>query len=240
MPDVSGKTLKRMEERVSELVAGFGHYSDIFDQSNLFTGPSLYFHFKTLNLLRSQQTVIETIANDDFFESLYATLASWGLHRMGPGNTKLVELEELKGSVRKQNKRIQEIAKLSIWKLDELDVHHVADLLWEIIAQLRVGIGETKIVAGSKALHHVLPDLVPPIDREYTLRFFYNHTTLNRGDEKPFREMYPWFHYIARSCLEDIQSRLGVRMNTSVTKVIDNAIVGYGLKHLKKRKQKVR
>jgi hypothetical protein len=28
------------------------------------------------------------------------------------------------------------------------------------------------VVANSKALHHLLPRLVPPVDRQYTLRFF--------------------------------------------------------------------
>ena len=32
------------------------------------------------------------LADDVFFDSLYATLAAWGLHRMGPSKTKLREL----------------------------------------------------------------------------------------------------------------------------------------------------
>jgi hypothetical protein len=50
--------------------------------------------------------------------------------------------------------------------------------------------------------------------------------------------MYPLFCRIAAFCAADIRSRLGTGMNTSATKVIDNAIVGYGLEHLKERKAK--
>ena len=55
-----------------------------------------------------------------------------------------------------------------------------------------------------------------------------------QGDERAFREMYPCFHRIALSRKDEIEQWIGVGMNTSLTKVIDNAIVGYGLKHLKK------
>ena len=39
---------------------------------------------------------------------------------------------------------------------------------------------------GSKVLHHVLPDLVPPIDRQYTFKFFYGRTLLSIPEEVAF------------------------------------------------------
>ena len=227
-----------MKARVNELVANFANYCEIFDQAELFTGPSLYFHFKTMNLRRQYRSVSEAINDDKFLDCIYATLASWGLHRMGQGNTKLAEFRELTESFRNQTEQIQEIESRRILEIELQHIDEVAQHLWSVISRLKVGIGKTKIVSGSKALHHLLPDLVPPIDREYTIRFFYNHTTLNRGDEKPFKEMYPRFHHIAISCRAEIKSRIGRGMNTSITKVIDNAIVGYCLEHLKKNKAK--
>jgi hypothetical protein len=97
-----------------------------------------------------------------------------------------------------------------------------------------VGIGSTKIVAGSKTVHHILPELVPPIDREYTVQFFLHHKTFPGGDEKAFRLMYPKFVSIAECCDAEIKSVLGSGMNTSSTKVIDNAIVGYVVRHIKR------
>ena len=41
-----------------------------------------------------------------------------------------------------------------------------------------MSVAAAQIVANSKALHHLLPALVPPIDREYTFRFFYDRTML--------------------------------------------------------------
>jgi hypothetical protein len=227
-------TLRRMQERVSELIESFGQYVDEFDRANLFSGPSLYFHFKTLDLLHRHVSPAEAVKDGEFLESIYATLTSWGMHRMGPRGAKLVEFATFQDSFRQRAEQIQQLGSLSICEVDTRDIPHVARLLWNIISRLRVGMGETKIVAGSKALHHVLPNLVPPIDRQYTLRFFYNHTTLNRGDETAFLEIYPCFHRIATSRRDVIQSRMGKGMNTSPTKVVDNTIVGYCLKHLGK------
>ena len=129
----------------------------------------------------------------------------------------------------------QEISKLSIFKIWELTYQRArefSEVIWRVIAELKVGVGETKIVAGSKAHHHLLPELLPPIDREYTIRFFLHHTTLNQGGRLAFMELYPAFHQIALSCREHIESLLGKGMHTSYTKVIDNAIVGFGKESL--------
>lgn len=227
-------TVRRMEERVGKLIEGFGGYVDEFDQAELFTGPSLYFHFKTLDLLHRHVSPAEAVKDDEFLQSIYATLTSWGMHRMGPGSTKLVEFTRLRSSFRQQAHQIQGLESLHIYEVEARNAGEVARLLWDVISQLRVGTGDTKIVVGSKALHHVLPNLVPPVDRQYTLRFFYNHAGLNQGDERAFCEIYPQFHRIATSCRDAIESRIGKGMNTSPTKVMDNAIVGYCLKHLRK------
>jgi hypothetical protein len=231
------KTLARMQKRVDELIESFERYAttfdESFDQNELFTGPSTYFHFKTLEIRRRHPSATQALQDDTFFEYLYATLTAWGLHRMGRTRAKLEEFVVLMTSFRNLAEKIQQVERFHIGELAPQEIPQVAQDLWEIISRLQVGVGETKIVAGSKALHHLLPELVPPIDRQYTLRFFYHHTSLNQGDEQAFSEMYPHFHHIARSCRNEIQSRLGTGMNTSPTKVIDNALVGYVLQHLK-------
>ncbi len=226
-------TLRRMDDRLQQLAGGFTQYVTAFNRANLFTGPSLYFHLKSLALLRSCSSATMAVENEQFLESLYATLAAWGMHRMGPGGAKLVEFAQFKDSFSAKSAVIQELEPLRIWEIEPRDVLDVARRLWEVISGLRVGMGRTKIVAGSKALHHVLPDLLPPIDREYTLRFFYHHTTLNQGAERAFKEIFPRFHWLATRCQKVIRNLLGIGMNTNPTKVMDNAIVGYVLTHIK-------
>jgi hypothetical protein len=158
---------------------------------------------------------------------------------MGDTKAKLVDFPVMVSSFREQASTINELASLRICDLPPEQVPDVAVQIWSVLSRLSIGIGETKIVAGSKALHHLLPELVPPIDREYTIRFFYQHKTLSRGDQSTFAEIYPHFHRIAVACRDQIETRIGrqMQMHTSITKVIDNAIVGYGLKHLKGNKQ---
>ena len=69
--------------------------------------------------------------------------------------------------------------------------------------------------------------LVPPIDRQYTLMFFFNRKTLDAGDERTFKEVYPHFDHVSRTCRERIAARVGRGWHTSSTKIVDNAIVGF-------------
>ncbi len=220
-------TIRRIDERVTELIEDFDGCCGAFEQAKLFTGPSAYFHSKTFVLLRQHKSAGDAILDTAFLESLYATLTAWGMHRMGPGGAKLVEFPVLADSFRRLEQPIRKLSGLVLADLRVEEVKSVSEEVWAVISQLNVGCGLTRIVAGSKALHHVLPELVPPIDREYTLRFFFNHKTLNQGDAVAFREIYPRFHRIAAECRGKIQARIGQGMNTSATKVIDNAIVGF-------------
>jgi hypothetical protein len=227
-------TKRRMEERVQSLIEHFSEYVDLFYQKNLFTGPSVYFHNKTLEILKGYDQAILVLNDEKFFDYLYATLTAWGLHRMGPGPTKLIDIRDLMDSIQDQKKEIQFLQSLNIDEIPDQNVPLITSRIWALISNIRVSEAKTKIVAGSKALHHILPQLIPPIDREYTLMFFYGHKTLNRGDEIAFKEMYPYFYQISKACKNEIQAFIGMgNMNTSKTKIIDNAIVGYVLTEIK-------
>lgn len=152
---------------------------------------------------------------------------------MGRGYTKLVGIDEMRANLRQQAPLMRELAARRIGDVPPLEVNQVAERIWETMEGLRAGVGRTLLVANSKALHHILPSLVPPIDRQYTLRFFYSHMTISQGDRTAFMEMFPHSQTIAASQQTAIASRLGRGTHTSETKVIDNAIVGYVLRHLR-------
>ena len=229
--------VRRMENRIGELIKDFARYVEVFEERDLFTGPSRYFHLQTIQRLHAFPSPSEAIQDDGFLESLYATLTAWGMHRMGQGDTKLREFHEFKASFVSQLEPIRCLERVKLKEASEGQVPTLTNDVWKIISDLQIGTAETKIVIGSKTLHHVLPDLVPPIDRQYTLNFFYGHKTLNLGDEKPFREIFPQFHRIATACSSKIGSFLSpqwnsrTQMNTSTMKIVDNAIVGYVLSH---------
>jgi hypothetical protein len=123
---------------------------------------------------------------------------------------------------------IEKLTGLEGMRIDRLGPRELArtvETLWDAICGVHIGVGATKLVAG------MLPDLVPPIDREYTVRFFLENKSAIQGDEvkqgNAFRFMYSHFAAICHNKQYEIQARLGTGMNTSRTKVVDNTIVGY-------------
>jgi hypothetical protein len=62
-------------------------------------------------------------------------------------------------------------------RLEELEAFRVdaADRLGQVIESLGVVENKAKLVAGTKALHHLLPDLVMPMDRAWAGKFFQLH-----------------------------------------------------------------
>jgi hypothetical protein len=83
-------------------------------------------------------------------------------------------------------------------------------------------------VAGSKFLHHVLPDLIPPIDRQYTFSFFTGQKVV-ANDKVAFLDCFPKLANIGAACQKPIAEAIGRGgfMATGEAKVIDNAIMGY-------------
>jgi hypothetical protein len=77
-------------------------------------------------------------------------------------------------------------------------------------------------------LHHVLPDLIPPIDRQYTFSFFTGQKTV-ASDHAAFLDWLPQFATIGTRCQQPIRDaiRRGGFMATGEAKVIDNAIMGF-------------
>lgn len=221
------KVLARIEERVSALCRSFPQCVAEFEQAGQFTGPSLYFHTKTLARWAAHASVSDLFDDEQFFDFLYATLTAWGLHRMGPGNTKLVDLDVIRASFKSHEGAIGALRGLTLGAGPARDVPHVAREIWRVVASLKVSVAEARIVANSKALHHVLPNLVPPIDREYTFRFFYGRNNLSIEEGEAFQEMYAALDRIARSNLAAIQEYVGRGWHTSHAKVVDNAIVGF-------------
>lgn len=219
----------RARNNVEALISRFDEYVLRFEERQAFPGPSLYFHERAIDRRRDHRS-IESLFNDTtFFEYVYAVLPAWGMHRMGPQAAKVGDFGAMVDSFSEQIDAIAAVADRRITQIPTTDRDDLARHLWAIIAALKVSTSRTRIVAGSKALHHVLPDLVPPIDRQYTFRFFVGQTQVHFGDQRAFLEWFPLLCEIgerARSNIEGAIQRGGF-MATSRSKVIDNAIMGF-------------
>ena len=222
----SKRVIERMDETVHEIVTRFDSFLERFNHSETFTGPSIYFHNKAIACLKRHRTSVDAILSEELFDWIYATLASWGMHRMGPGKTKLLPIEQIKQSVRAERLLIEQLENIDLPSVSTADIGGISDQIWKLIQSIHVSAAEATIVANTKFLHHILPNLVPPIDRTYTYKCFYGRTNLSISEQDAFQEVYGRFHQIAIAKRDRISQLIGADWNTSSTKTIDNVIVG--------------
>ena len=86
-----------------------------------------------------------------------------------------------------------------------------------------------KIVGVSKTMHFLLPDLVMPVDGKYTMNAFFGYNKLSKTVASEFDDMYSIlqrFHDIAYKYKLSYNNCSVGGWNTSVPKLIDNAIIG--------------
>jgi hypothetical protein len=82
---------------------------------------------------------------------------------------------------------------------ETLDGAAVAERLWSLIEKLRITATSVRLVACTKALHHLLPNLVVPMDRQFTGAFFgWNTYDWQVKEERLFKSAFAVFHEIAR------------------------------------------
>ena len=230
-PRPHSRVFDRALRNVEALVSNFAGYTLQFETSNTFSGPSVYFHRRAIERRRLHGAAEDLLADELFLEYVYAVLPSWGMHRMGAQRAKVTEFDQLIGSIRAATPVLQELWPLDITELDPMAVPAVAEQAWQVIASIRASTSETQIVAGTKVLHHILPDLIPPIDRQYTFRFFTGQKAVHAGDRQAFLDWFPYFAEIGRRCQRPIDAAMlrGGRMAAGRAKVIDNAIIGFML-----------
>jgi hypothetical protein len=157
---------------VSVLIAEFPRWLEYFEQHYPFTkSGQLALHRKTMELRKAHVSVSDAISDAVFVGSLYETLRAWGI---GSRRSNLRSLPDFATALQMA---LPAIAALEVPRIDAegLNVDHTVDAVWNAIETLNVVDNNAQLVAGTKTLHHLLPELVPPMDREYTQRCFSAH-----------------------------------------------------------------
>jgi hypothetical protein len=218
----------RLSERVDALVGSFAASVAAFEASEAFPGPSLYFHLRAIERRRQCETAKSLLDDQLFLEYAYAVLPAWGMHRMGAQAAKVGDFAHIVSALREAEPALQRLWPLRITTLSPQSADQVAMVAWDIIADIKVSTSRTQIVAGSKMLHHLLPDLIPPIDRQYTFNFFTGQKMVT-SDRAAFLDWYPRLAAIGARCQQPIYDAIncGGFMATGEAKVIDNAIMGF-------------
>ena len=216
------------------------YFARSYEQFADFGGPCVYFHHECLRACAT------AFLSDRHVEMLYATLTAWGMHRMGSAartKTKLANWERFSGSIAANAARLREFRGLSMLDAGEEEYLSAVAQLRPIYESLDLTEAKATVVVNSKALHHILPEFIPPIDRQYTIRFFtqtpdrwrdqsgkYRPVPLPPTGEAQFtlfartcRDLKRMADRVDRALFEDQRRRYAL----AAPKALDNAILNY-------------
>lgn len=213
------------QSKVLDILNNLKTYHEAFYKAETFGGPSLYFHRRTLEMANSDNFEL-------YLEFIYATLASWGMHRMGKGGSKMQGFDVFKESILRIREQIEEAKRI--------DYQNMTDSNWrcleKIFRSINVMASGTKIVGNSKVMAHLIPNIIPPIDREYTLKYLKGNPNIRNGldyEWQLMREILSKFfipvasnHRFLNKAQEWIGDQQKYPWDTSVFKVIDNLVIG--------------
>lgn len=211
--------------KIREILSNAENYHDAYYKAETFRAPSLYFHQRALATRYAPVSFTH-------LEYVYATLASWGMHRMGRSGSKMRSFEVFSQSVQTLKGRIAEA--------QNFDFREMSEINWAILKEIFFGVkvmaSGTTLVGNSKVMHHMLPNVIPPIDREYTLWFLRGNTTIRNDLEAEWllmKEIISQF-FIPVSSDMTFYSKAEQWMkrneeypwDTSIFKVVDNLVIG--------------
>lgn len=204
------------------LIERFKMFLDAYDRYCPFKRfGQLEYHVETIRRLRALGSAQAATNDIAFLESLYRTLQAWGI---GSRGSILKPFPSFVDSLQAKAAEIRALDGLALEQRD-LAVTGVAKRLAHLMQTLEIVDNKSRVVPGSKTLHHLLPELVVPVDREYTQRFFgWHNPQFQFSPEACFIEAFHGFVKIARAT--NPAQYVGEGWYTSPTKVIDNAVVG--------------
>lgn len=220
-------TPEALESRVSEVVDHFEEYLDAYDEESPFKRRGQFeLHRATIDRRRSLGSADAALDDDRFLSLLHRTLNAWGI---GIRRSRLAPLPKFRAALERHRESITLLDGRSIEDA-QLNQRAVGDLVFALIDQLGVVDNKARLVAGSKTLHHVLPDLVPPMDRAFTGAFFgWSTPSWQDRQRQIFDEAWPVFVRVARTTQPS--GFVGSGWRTSTTKLLDNALIGYCIRH---------
>lgn len=241
-----------VDGQVDELCENFDTYIAEFKGSHMNSRKYVSCHKETIDLGKKLGGVAKSIESDEFLCSLYSTLVAW---KMDDWKANLQEYDEFVKAIRMFSPLIVSLEGVGLAQIDDADITRVlfsefkpylagwglghideADITRELLYAIvhKMGLSQMRVqtITGAKALHHMLPQLLPPIDGRYTGRFFQYSGSGFQNNKRAFNLMLSSFKRIAQDPKVDLGRYVGTAdWATSESKMIDNAIIGYCFKH---------
>jgi hypothetical protein len=151
-------------------------------------------------------------------------------------NTRMTNFENFKESILKNKEKIIKLSKLNLM---EVNLDEFKEDILEIFNSLKIMSRKDapKFVANSKIMHFLLPNLIPPMDKGHITYFFYGRVNDKgkkyipsiKNEEETFWEVLKKFQEIAQR-LKLTKKDLINDWDTSIPKIIDNAIIGFNIR----------
>jgi hypothetical protein len=166
---------------------------------------------------------IENKFETKFIELAYTTLSAWSMNSRG---AKLQDFNKFAKSIKKYSKIFLELSKYNIIDIREPIIDEkIKELFYNLSI---VGDGKPPLVTFSKIMHFYIPELVMPIDRTYTLQFFYSNTNISKNIDIQYIMFKKIHEEVCRfTKIKKLNKYKDNIWNRSIPKIIDNAIIGY-------------
>jgi len=193
-PMVGGRIEKLVRSKKS-----FDNYVNLYyERKSDFPQSCYHYHRRVIDAIR-QQPYETLLKNTHFLDCVYAVLATWGMDRLD-GSARLVDFDAFAQSITNNAIALLELSKLKLHLLTLNAQEAVRTDLAELYENLQVMATPARLVGISKAIHHLLPDLAPPIDRKHTLTFFYGAPNYDKKEEgQIFLDVFDAFFRICRT-----------------------------------------
>lgn len=225
-----------MKNHLEDIITDAAKYLDKTNDKYRRYDPGLYLYKKTMKY------EFESKFHEEFIELSYVTLAAWGMASRGAS---LKEFDSFKKSITDYQSVFN---KLGNYRIE--NISNAFSLLHELYNKLEISNTNTKIVAFSKLMHFFLPNLVAPIDRRYTLNFFYygidewmdnfygknnKSVYISKNEDRQwerFVEIEKYFSEFTARNINILEKNINKNnWNQNIPKILDNLIIGRILTH---------
>jgi len=181
-------------------------------------GPSLYYYQKVIEHRRIANNINDFLINEKNIEYLYGALLAWDMNSRG---AKMKYFTDFKNSIVKNKMYFFEIENHNTNILN-IELGFILNIIKVLYQNLDIMYTKARLVSTSKLLHFMFPDLMMPMDRRNTLKYFFGNETESL---KRFLEIFEFSYYFSKENIQwdDIIGK--TNWNTTIPKIIDNAII---------------
>lgn len=214
--------------KIAELISNFNFYVETgLNSLNNKWYKGVRDHEKVLKQIRKEKEISKLIIQDSFLQDVYNVLDSFG---MSSRSAKIKSFQEFKNNIIQNKDDIIFLSKYELENLSAQDFESLKEPLLRLFKSMKIMESHARLVGFSKTMAHLVPDLIPPIDRQKIHLFFYGHLNLPYEIESEANRFWEILGYFFEICKEVKISKNNWKLegfNSSVPKIIDNAIWGF-------------